>query len=376
MRNRRFIAGILIGLCLAAIVLPLMDHIKAVRARRGPIVSECDGAITEMVVQYLAEAGPIAAKALRDFLRQLPPGIRVWVVCPEPAAYDNFLAHIGPVKCALTPLMTGHAMTTWSRDRWVALAAAGIGRPATLLSPRAEGGAEIWPQRAGDARIADDLALAGSGIRSERLALYFDGGDFCADDRTVFVAPSVLRRNIQRTVRDREELLDLLARLLGRRVILFDEAPDHHVAMYMTPVGDDAVLVGDPALAQEILRKNGEDRVTCCPTGGGDDFTPATRARFDAVAAECGAAGYRVVRIPVVPGCDGRTWLTWTNVVMDQRSGHRIAYLPRYGKVAALDEAAAEVWSGLGYEIRPVDCSAVYPNFGSLGCLVNVLRRG
>jgi N-dimethylarginine dimethylaminohydrolase len=234
----------------------------------------------------------------------------------------------------------------------------------------------MWPQRAGDARIADDLALGGPGIRSERLELYFDGGDFCADDRTVFVAPSVLRRNLQRTVCDREELLDLLARLLGRRVMLFDEAPDHHVAMYMTPVGDGTVLVGDPALAEEILLKNGEERPICCPTGGGDDFTPATRARFDAVAAQCAAAGYRVVRIPVVPGCDGRTWLTWVNVVMDQRGGRRIVYLPRYGKVAALDAAAAEVWRGLGYEVHPVDCSAVYPNFGSLGCLVNVLRRG
>jgi hypothetical protein len=272
--------------------------------------------------------------------------------------------------------MTAHAMTTWSRDRWVALAPAASGRPVTLLSPRAENGAEVWPQRAGDERIADDLAQAGPDIRSERLALYFDGGDFCADDRTVFVAPSVLRRNLQRTVRDRRELLDLLARLLGRRVVLFDEAPDHHVAMYMTPAGDGTVLVGDPALAEEIIRKSGMEHLICCPTGGGDDFTPATRARFDAVAAQCAAAGYRVVRIPVVPGCDGRTWLTWVNVVVDQRGGRRIAYLPRYGKLAALDEAAAEVWRGLGCEVRPVDCSAVYPNFGSLGCLVNVLRRG
>ena len=48
----------------------------------------------------------------------------------------------------------------------------------------------------------------------------------------------------------------------------------------------------------------------------------------------------------------------------------------RYEKAPALDDAASEIWRSLGYEVHPMDCSAVYPCFGSLGCLVNVLRRG
>ena len=37
-------------------------------------------------------------------------------------------------------------------------------------------------------------------------------------------------------------------------------------------------------------------------SGGGPDFSDGTVAKFNAVAEQCRAAGYRVVRIPVVPG--------------------------------------------------------------------------
>jgi hypothetical protein len=29
----------------------------------------------------------------------------------------------------------------------------------------------------------------------------------------------------------------------------------------------------------------------------------------------------------------------------------------------------------LGFEVRPVDCTSAYAHFGTLHCLVNVLRR-
>jgi len=154
-----------------------------------------------------------------------------------------------------------------------------------------------------------------------------------------------------------EELEATLAKVIGRRVVLLRDAPNHHAGMFMMPVGDRTVLVGDPSLAREL--------VDC------DKPNEATQRQFDSVAAACSAAGYRVVRIPVVPGRDGRTYLTYVNAIL----GHRVVYMPVYAHVPALNEAAAAVWRGLGYEVRPVDCTAVYPHFGSLRCLVNVLRR-
>ena len=36
-------------------------------------------------------------------------------------------------------------------------------------------------------------------------------------------------------------------------MILFDDAPDHHVGMYLMPVGDRTVLVGDPRLGEPLF---------------------------------------------------------------------------------------------------------------------------
>ena len=235
------------------------------------------------------------------------------------------------------------------------------------------GGAETWPQRAGDRRVAEDLAAALPDVTWLRSGLHFDGGDFVADERAVFATPAVARRNIQHTVENRKELLDLLREQLGRRVILLADAPNHHAGMFMMPVGHNTILVGDPRLAREAMGDQplGEDVMP-----PGLDLSDATRQNFDAVARRCEAAGYRVVRIPVVPGLDGRTYLTYLNVILDERDEARIVYMPVYHHVAALNAAAGEVWRQLGYLVRPVDCSTAYKHGGSLRCLVNVVSRG
>jgi hypothetical protein len=108
---------------------------------------------------------------------------------------------------------------------------------------------------------------------------------------------------------------------------------------------------------------------------GGPDFSAETQHLFDAVATQCKAAGYAVVRIPVVPARDGRTYLTFVNVLLDRQGSRRIVYLPFYRGVEPLNAAARAVWRNLGYEVRSIDCTSVYRHFGCLHCLVNVLRR-
>jgi hypothetical protein len=152
------------------------------------------------------------------------------------------------------------------------------------------------------------------------------------------------------------------------------------------------VLVGDPSAAKatldavpagrfrESLARPGtaSERSTAarpiCPPEG-PDFTTKTQQQFDAVADQCAEAGYRVVRIPMVPGLDGRTYLSYLNVIVDERDGRQIVYLPTFGGVESLNRAARQVWRELGFEVRVVDCTACYPHFGTLRCLVNVLRR-
>jgi hypothetical protein len=172
----------------------------------------------------------------------------------------------------------------------------------------------------------------------------------------------------------------MLASAVKRRVILLEEAPDHHAGMFMASVGGHVMLVGDPKLGRALLpaqfqadNQAGSGEFMDLP--GGPDFTAATQHLFDAVAEQCAATGYRVVRIPVVPARDGRTYLTYVNVLLDRVGERRIVYLPYYRGAEALNAAAQAVWEKLGFEVRLVDCTATYRHFGCLHCLVNVLKR-
>lgn len=356
-RDRRILLGIVLGLLAA----PLLFALRGDGAGRGAVLSDCDGRIREIVIHYVSGAAPRVGRAYREFLGGLPSDVVVRVVTPDAAAFDELRETVGELPPALRPVIVGHPTTVWSRDRW--LARAGAGGATSLLLPAAEDGAASWPPRAGDSLVGTDLAAALAGVTARRSSLGFDGGDFVADSETVFVAPRVGDRN------GREGLAEALAAALRRRVVLLDRAPPYHAGMYMMPAGERRVVVGDPSLARGLLSPAGD------PNPVGTDFSPELQARFDAVAKRCEAEGYRVVRMPVLPGRDGRTWLTPLNVLIDGRPGGRVVHLPVYRTAPALNEAAARIWAGLGYEVRPVDCTETFPLFGSLRCLVNVLRR-
>ena len=257
--------------------------------------------------------------------------------------------------------------------RSLAMAPSGPGRPTTLIPPAGEAGAAVWAPRAGDQRAADDLAAAlAPAADCRRSPLAFDGGDLLADASAVFVTPAVARRNLQRTHADAAGLRAALADLTGRPVILLDPAPDHHAAMFMAAAGDGTILVGDPSLARPFL----ESPASVGLWDVAPDWSPETQALFDTVAAQVAAAGRRVVRIPVVCAPDGRTYLTYVNVIIDQRGGGaRTVYLPTYRGADALNAAACRIWQSLGYTVRPVDCTTCHRRFGGLHCLVNVIER-
>jgi len=135
------------------------------------------------------------------------------------------------------------------------------------------------------------------------------------------------------------------------------------------------VLVGDPAAARGLLGADFTPGETSAETDAPlrADFTPPTLARFERAAAELAAAGYRVQRIPNVP-FDDKTYISYTNAVFDVRDGARVVYLPVYD-LPALDDAAKRIYERLGWQVRPVRVRKVYPQHGTIGCLVNVLRR-
>jgi len=297
--------GAVIGLMIGIAVLALTGN--SPNRTSGPILSECDGRMREVVVQYEPSAKEAVAAVYRDFLGALDPEVTVHVVCPDRPAFEDFVLLLGQIRCRLDPILTHHPITTWSRDRWVVLTPGTPAGAATIWSPRGETAEEIWPARAGDERVGQDIAAAlGPAERAVRSSLYFDGGDFLSDNDNMFVAPRVLQRNLQHTVGSRVEFLSMLASAVKRRVILLEEAPDHHAGMFMASVGGHVMLVGDPKLGRMLLpaQIQADDQAgggEFMDLPGGPDFTAATQHLFDAVAEQCAATGYRVVRIPVVP---------------------------------------------------------------------------
>jgi hypothetical protein len=163
---------------------------------------------------------------------------------------------------------------------------------------------------------------------------------------------------------------------LKRRVVLLDGAPDHHAAMFMMLTGRRTAIVGDPVEGRRLWATLDAAARESLALPGGPDFSDATTARFEAVVRRCREAGYRVVRIPTVVASDGRTYLTYVNVLIDVRGGSPTVYMPVYRGAAELNQRAAATWGSLGYQVEPVDCTDCFRHYGTLHCLVNVLRRG
>jgi hypothetical protein len=362
-------AGIVLGLGIAVGISSLAGNGRGSGFVTGPVLSEYEGHLRELVIHYEPSARDIVLPVYRQFLPLLESDVTVYVVAPSESAFEDVVTAAGPVKAALRPIVVDHPMTAWSRDRWLALSGNNV---ATLWGPRGENGADLWPERAGDQQVVYDIAKAlQPAVRVKKSSLYFDGGDFFADSENVFVMPRLLERNIQHTVKDRAELVKIFSEELKRRVVLLNEAPDHHAAMFMASVGDKTMLVGDPQLGRNYV--TAVRALELLP--GGADLTAATQQVFDAVAHRSEAAGYTVVRIATLVSPDGRTFLTYVNSIMDEQKGRRIVYLPFYQGAESLNAVARQTWESVGFEVRPIDSTSTYRHFGSIHCLVNVLSR-
>lgn len=154
------------------------------------------------------------------------------------------------------------------------------------------------------------------------------------------------------------------------------DVPRHHMSMYMALLAGGVALVGDPEAGARLVGDRFVAEQASPETGRAleADFSRETIARFDRAASDLAAAGLRVVRIPTVP-FDDKTYFAYTNGVYETRGGRKTAWVPRFG-VKAIDEAASAVYERLGWRVVPVSVHDVYPQHGTIGCLVNVLSRG
>ncbi len=370
-------AGLLAGWGLVALLG------SADRAPETPLAEDI-GRIARVVIHYSPGdgAGEIVADVYRRFLRAVGPDVDVLWVVEDAPALDDLKARLGD---AWPPdsrvLLTGEAITTWSKDRFTCLARAGGLGATTLLAPARK--AVPNPLRTNDQEVPWRLARAfPQTFLCRDMRLDFDGGDILATSRGVFVHPAILSKNDPAAppFLQPEALRERLRSQLGEFIWLGpaeSDVPPHHVGMFLT-VARGTAFVGDVRLADRLAAgREAELAAACLPAGGpADGATRDGLARqLDGVAAQMRRLGLRVVRVPLVPSATTRAWMSYNNGIVETRGGRTVYYMPTFG-LDWLDEEAARIFRGAGCEVVPMDCSRVWPLCGSLHCLVNVVARG
>ncbi|MGE5181849.1 MAG: agmatine deiminase family protein, partial [Acidobacteriota bacterium] len=257
----------------------------------------------------------------------------------------------------------------WSRDRYAALVD-DRGDGSILAPPRIE---TPFVGRAGDARAPVAISRALYHQDPHVANIVFEGGDLAATPRWIFADDNLAARNLGRADADRASIERELRQRFGQDIVWLGNAvgdvPRHHIMMYMVPLDDGTIAVGDVRAGVALLARE--------PAGAtlSLDDVEVEAERFDRAAALLATRGFKVVRVPALVLAGAGSYVTYTNALFDRRpDGKRVVYLPTYA-LPALDAAGRAFYEAQGFEVHPIDVSPIYRLHGSLGCLVNVLAR-
>jgi N-dimethylarginine dimethylaminohydrolase len=349
----------------------------------GRIVTAAGGSLDELAIQFHRGTGGDAFLAVyAQMFAAMTPDTTVWVVVTdgEDEALFEAARRTWPPGPEVRYVRVGKPITNWARDR-MAVLADDEGGAILVAPPAAHRGATA---RANDSEVPWALRRAlGERGRVVKAPFAFEGGDLIADDAHVYAATPLFARNPTSSV---GALTKQIGALTGRTLVSLGDArhpaPDHHVGMFVTPVGDGVVAYADPALGSAILfgqePPQTSDSSRFVSAGGARyaiDESYDTRARFARVESDLRAAGVTVVALPVIPTTTPYVWIGYDNVLMDRREDGLHVLMPVYG-IEALDDHAADLYRGLGAEVHPIDVREIFHLGGTVRCLAAVLVRG
>jgi N-dimethylarginine dimethylaminohydrolase len=356
-------AGVITSAVFVIVVGAAVDHSTP---RYKLVPEDASGHLHRIAIHYTPTMDERAMPVWRQLFAKLPADVEVEVAVDRKADFDQLVSNLAGTDAhteRMHPVVVDRPLTTWSRDRMAALD--GESGPAVLAPPRvsvASGG------RAGDWEAPFAIARDVYHEKPIISEMVFEGGDMAASSSHVFADANLIGRNLGRRDATREHLERVLEHTFTQDVIFLGDAqgevPEHHIMMYMVPLDDHRVLVGDVAMGQKLTP----------PELDTDADIELHRRRFDRVAEILAARGFEVTRIPVVVLPGAGSYVTYTNALFDRDASGPIVYLPTYDQ-PALDDAATSAYQKLGYRVIPIDVSSIYTLNGSLGCLVNVMAR-
>jgi hypothetical protein len=372
MRKVGVLGSIAAGVVVSMVIVAIGGLARGnVRPTTRLVAEDASAPLRRIAIHYAPASDRVALGVWRQLFAALPAEIQVDVEVGKRGDFDRLIAKLAgtPHLDRLHPVVVGATITTWSRDRYAALVD-DDGRGAILAPPRIE---TPFKARAGDAKSPAAISRALYDREPRVSQIVFEGGDLAATPRWVFADANLAGRNAGHASADRETIERELHRRFAQDIVWLGDAvgdvPRHHIMMYMMPLDDRTIAVGDIRAGVELLATE--------PAGAELelDDVDTEAARFDRAAALLTAKGFHVVRVPALVLAGAGSYVTYTNALFDRRGETRIVYLPTYA-LPALDAAGAAFWRAQGFEVHPIDVSPIYQLNGSLGCLVNVLARG
>jgi N-dimethylarginine dimethylaminohydrolase len=342
---------------------------------RPSLLGDGEGELREIVLQYSESLGEQILPTYRDLIAQLEEDTVVHIVCECEEQFERLRPALAPLRPEANPIRftsAGREISVWVRDRFLSLAF-GFADPRGwhVLIPAVE--ACAGADRVNDTTIPELLAERFRvGLDIEVSGLRFEGG-------TVMGYGGLWESGAE-TI---EEAREQLAEEFGKKLLAVGSEelaePHDHIDMYLTLVGRNVALLGDPAEPVACLANGRMEKAAELLDRRDPELARNVQPEVDLLSSyrqvreQLETKGFQVERVPIVH-LDEENVLTFNNVLMEQRSGRRIVYLPQYG-FEDLDEAGIAAWERIGYEVRPVDVSEIYEYGGTLRCVTNVLSR-
>lgn len=346
------------------------------------ILADNRGAISEVLFHFPASDNFGIRDVIADLLLKLSPQVKVVVACPNRSTVEIFERELGRKARlggrSVRVFDVGMDISMWARDRCIARQHPD-GSHASLLVPRPFPTFDVW--RLNEVYTPFALEAVGAFPDARATSLILEGGNIVSNARYAFVGANVIdeNRDGQENPENSKRLMRGLRQLAGKEVILVGdenfEVPWDHLDMYLTPVGDNTLLLADPELASLIL---GVDSIDLSLTDDQDQESVSsidTAFILDQIAERLRRSGFVVLRLPTIVNYPEQWMVTYNNVLMDERENGRTAFMPIYG-IDALDAYAKRVYEQIGFRVETVDVMGIYESGGALRCVTNVTRRG
>ncbi len=193
MRLRALLIGTVSGLLIGGIIGVLLGP----RSAAPPVpLGEDHGRISEVVMQYQPAAGALVAPIYAQFLSAIGSDVHVVWVVGKASDVEDLRSRLG--KCwpagRCRTVVVGKEISTWAKDRFVAMSTPGAG----MLPCSVRRGARGPPTRCARNDQEVPYRLAQDAHRLFRLRgtdIDFDGGDFLATARHLFASPAIFEKN-------------------------------------------------------------------------------------------------------------------------------------------------------------------------------------